>query len=240
MILSFLKTIIYVPMYNGLILLMDALPFIDVGIAVILFTIIIKLLLFPLSKKAVKTQIEMKRIAPELEELKTAYKDDQQEYAKQMLALYKKHDINPFSSILLMLIQIPIIISLYYVFLKGLPVVDVNILYSFVREPFFIDTNFLGLHDISTSKGVWLALAAAVSSFFQMRFSVPIPEKKTKARESFKDDLARSMSIQMRYIFPIVIFFIAYNVIGVVALYWITSNIFTIGQEIYIRRHLSK
>jgi YidC/Oxa1 family membrane protein insertase len=239
MFINFFKITIYEPLYNGLIALINIVPF-DAGVVVILFTLIVKFVLFPLSRKAVKTQLEMKAIQPKLTALKEEYKDDQQQYAVKMLEMYKEHEINPFSTIFLTLIQIPIIISLYYVFLKsGLPSIQVDLLYSFVSVPETVNMNFLGLIDIS-QKSVILALFAAVSSFFQMKYSVPIPQTKTKPGESFKDDLARSMSIQMRYVFPIIVFFIAYTISGVIAIYWFTSNIFTIAQEVYTRKNINK
>ena len=239
MFLSFFKVTVYKPLYNGLIYLIDTFPFMNAGMAVIVFTIIIKLLLFPLSKKAVKTQLEMKNIQPKLDELKLKYKDNQQEYAKKMLEMYKEHEINPFSTIFLTLIQIPIILSLYYVFLKGLPIIDPNLLYSFVEMPQNLSMHFFWIENISHKTHI-LAILAAISSFFQMRYSMPKIPAKGKLGESFKDDLARSMNIQMKYVFPVLVYFIAYNISGVVALYWITSNLFTIGQELYMRKNLKK
>ena len=75
MILAFFKVVFYQPLYNGLIFLMDVLPFVDAGVAVILFTILVKLILFPLSKSAVSTQFKMRQIAPQIEEIKKKYKE---------------------------------------------------------------------------------------------------------------------------------------------------------------------
>ncbi len=236
---SFFKITIYKPLYNGLVFLIDSFPFMNAGFAVIVFTVIIKLLLFPLSKKAVKTQIGMKALQPKMDELKEKYKDNQQEYARKILELYKENDINPFSTLLLTIIQIPIIISLYYVFLKGFPSIDAGFLYSFVKMPENLNMSFFWIESISNKSHI-LAILAAVSSFFQMRYSIPPHTPKGKPGESFKDDLARSMNIQMRYVFPVIVYFIAYSISGVIALYWITSNLFTIGQELYIRKHLKK
>ena len=239
MFISFFKVTIYQPLYNGLVYLIDSFPFMNAGFAVIVFTIIIKLLLFPLSKKAVKTQLEMRNLQPKLDELKVKYKDNQQEYARKMLELYKEYDINPFSTIFLTLIQIPIILCLYYVFLKGLPTINADLLYSFVKAPESLSMSFFWVDSIAGKSHI-LALLAAVTSFFQMRYSMPPHVPKGKPGESFKDDLARSMNIQMRYVFPVLVYFIAYSISGVIALYWITSNLFTIGQELYMRKHLKK
>src|ERR1035437_811775 len=115
----------YAPLYNGLILFINVIPFHDVGLAVILFTCIIKVIIFPLSQQSIKTQFEMKQIEPELNEIKLKYKDDKQVQAEKTMQLYKDKGINPFAGILLMLIQLPILIALYWVFLKGgLPTID--------------------------------------------------------------------------------------------------------------------
>lgn len=234
-------TLLTQPLYNGLVFLMDTSPIIDAGIAVILLTVIIKLILFPISKKAVITQLRMKQIAPELEKVKEEYKDDKQEQAKKTLELYKENNIKPFASILLVLIQLPIIFALYRVFLhSGLPEINTELLYSFVPTPDNVNVMFAGLIDI-TSKTWILAIAAAVTNFFQIRFSMPAytPPEKGKER-TLKDDFAKSMNMQMRYVFPVVVLFIAYSISGAIALYWTTSNLFMIGQELVLRKHKRK
>lgn len=228
----------YQPLYNGLVLLINLLPWVDIGIVVILFTCVVKLVLFPLSKKSVLTQIKMKEIQPELDAIKEKYKDNKQEQALKVMALYKERKINPFSGILLIFIQIPIIFALYFVFLKGgLPNIKTDLLYSFVKIPSSVSALFLGFMDI-TQKSYVMAFFAALTQFFQVKFAIP-KIKKTNLNSnqpSFKDDLAKSMSIQMKYILPVIIFFIARGLPAVVALYWTTSNLFTIGQELYLRR----
>lgn len=180
----------------------------------------------------------MKEIQPELDAIKEKYKDNKQEQALKVMALYKEKRVNPFSGILLLFIQIPIIFALYFVFLKGgLPKIDAGLLYPFVKIPTSIDISFLGLVDI-TQKSYVMAFFAALTQFFQVRFAVPSFKKNENAPKSnsFKDDLAKSMSIQMKYILPVIIFFIAKGLPAVVALYWTTSNLFAVGQELYLRR----
>ena len=185
---------------------MDVLPWIDAGLAIVIFTIIVKLILFPLSKKAVTTQLKMKKVEPELNALKEKYKDDKQLHAKNHGALSNQWN-QPFAGIILILIQLPIIIALYRVFLSGFSNIDASILYSFVHVPTAINTEFLGLVDI-TSKSLILALLAGVSSFIQVKLSVPPVSKSEKLRENmtkeerFKHDLTRSMGLQMRYMLP--------------------------------------
>lgn len=236
MISSLFNLVVYNPLYNALVGLINLIPWADAGVIIIIFTIFVRLILFPLSKASVRTQIKMKEIEPELNRLKEQYKDNKQKQAEEMMALYKKNQINPFSGFFLIFLQIPIIIALYYIFLKGgLPNFDSNLLYSFIPTPSPISMHFFGFFDIGT-KSIFLAILAGISQFFQVRLSMPAIKKDTNATPSFGQDLAKSMNIQMRYVMPVVIAFVAYSVSGAVALYWITSNLFTIGQEIVVRR----
>lgn len=237
--ISIYTTLFYQPLYNGLIFLMDVLPWADVGVAVILFTVLVKLILFPLSVRSVKTQLQMKRAEPELKTIRETHKDNREEVARKTLEVYRKYDIHPFAGFFLVLLQLPIIIALYRVFYKGgLFVTNTSLLYSFVHAPISINPHFLGLIDVAKSN-IWLAVLAAVSQFFQVRFSVPAPKARSE-NPSFQEDLARSMSLQMRFVLPAFIFFIAWKLAGAIALYWITSNLFMIGQELYIRRRYKK
>lgn len=232
------NTFFFQPLYNGLILLMGLLPWFDAGVIVILFTIIIKFILFPLSKKASLTQIALKEVEPDIAKIKATYKDNREEIARKTMELYRERNINPFSGVAIVLLQLPIIFALYFVFFKsGLPGLNNDLLYSFIPRPETINMNFLGLFDI-TQKSAILALLAGVSSFIQMRISAPLaPAPLAKGEKAnFKDELARSMSIQMKYVFPVIVFFISFTVSGVVALYWFTSNVFTIFQESYLKK----
>lgn len=240
MISSVFNTIFYNPLYNGLIFLIDKIPGSNIGLAVIIFTVIVKLVLMPLSRGAVVTQLKMKQLEPELAKLREKYKSDKQEQGRKMLEFYKVNGLNPFAGILLMLIQLPIILALAFIFYKGgLPVVNTEILYSFVQTPAVVSTLFLGFIDVSV-RNILLGALAGITQFFQVRFSVPAYKTTEGQAPSFKDDLARSMNVQMRYVLPALVFFISLGVSGAVALYWITSNLFTIAQELYFRRGIKK
>ncbi|HEY4503561.1 MAG TPA: YidC/Oxa1 family membrane protein insertase [Candidatus Paceibacterota bacterium] len=241
---SFYNTIIFNPLYNGLIYLMDILPWVDAGIVVIIFTIIIRLILFPLSKKAIVTQVRMKELEPEINRLKQMMKDDRQGQALKMMALYKEKKISPFSSFLVLLVQLPIIWALYSIFFRsGLPVVNTELLYGFVNVP-TVDMNFLGLVDIG-AKNTIMAIIAAIAQFLQLHFSLASMKStgtgvNTDTSSNIQMDMAQNMTKSMKYVFPIMVFFISYNIAAVVALYWTVTSIFTLGQEIVVRRHLKK
>lgn len=234
--IGFFHTTLYEPLYNGLVFLIGVLPGADMGLAVLILTIIVKLALFPLSEKAVRTQLAMKMYESDLNEIKIKYKNDKEGQAKATLNFYRENKINPLLSFLVLIIQLPIIISLYYVFYKGgFPQVNHDLLYSFVKIPGEINMNFLGLINIG-GKSLILAILVGVTQFFQMKLSIPPPAPRAEGKQSMKDELSRSMNVQMRYIMPVFVAFIAYSISGAVGIYWTTSNLFAIGQELYLRR----
>ncbi len=233
--MSFLyHTFFFDPLYNALVLLFKVFPWIDAGVVVILLTVLVRLIIFPLSRKAVLTQVKMNEIGPDLAKIKEKYKDRTEEQARLTLALYREKGVNPFSGILVIVIQIPIILALYQMFLH-LPEINSSLLYSFVAMPEDINTSFLGVLDI-TAKSAFLALLAAISTFFQ--FQISAKGQTSPKGNSFSDNLTRSMQTQMKYFFPVIIFLISYRISGAIALYWLTTNLFSIGQEIFVRRKL--
>lgn len=237
MISAAFHAFVYVPLYNGLVFLVDVVPAHDVGIAVVLLTVAVRVILFPLSRKAILTQAAMREAAPEIEKLKEKYKDKQEEQARAIFALYRERNIRPFSSFFLILLQLPILFGLYWVFWKGgLPSVDPSLLYSFVPGPEAVNMHFLGIFDMS-GRSILLAGLAGLTQLFHARLSMG-PRKPHTSDGSFSSDLARSMDIQMRYIFPLMIGGIAYTISAAVALYWVASNTFMIVQELSTGRRL--
>lgn len=222
--------LLYEPLLNALAFLISVIPGGDVGLAVILLTVLVKVILFPLSQRSVESQAKMNALAPELNKIKESGKS-KEEQAKLTFELYKKNKANPLSGCLLILIQIPIIFALYFVFYRGINF-DGGNLYSFIKAPEHdLNLMFLGFLDLA-GRSLPLAVLAGVSQYFQAHF-MPKPPAQTGATASFQESFSKSMHIQMRYIFPFVVAFIAYTISGVVALYWITSNIFSIGQQVY-------
>ncbi|MFZ2072673.1 MAG: YidC/Oxa1 family membrane protein insertase [Minisyncoccia bacterium] len=225
-------TVLYKPFVNILAFFVSIIPGGDVGIAVIILTLLVKTALFPLSQRSIESQAKMNALAPELKKIKTSGAS-KEEQARLTMELYKTNKTNPFSGCLLVLIQIPIIFALYYAFYKGINF-DSSSLYSFVNAPVNINMNFLGMLDL-TQKSLILAIIAGLSQFFQAYY-MPKPAISDSSSGSFQESFSKNMNMQMKYIFPFVVAFIAYSISGAVALYWITSNIFAIGQQIYVKR----
>lgn len=243
---SLWNTIFYQPIYNVLIFIIDNVTFGDVGFAIILVTIIVKLALSPLTRKSIKSQILMKRMEPELKQIKKDF-PNKEEQAKKTFELYKKYGTNPFSGCLVVILQLPVIFALYYVFYKGLSI-DSSLIYSFIQTPTSLHTNFLGLIEMA-SQSVFLGIFAGITQFVQGYLSSPIKPKKIeiiKEKElinepkTFQEQLSDSMQMNVKYILPVFIAFIAWKISAAVALYWIVSNMFTIVQEWYIRRQVER
>ncbi len=232
------NTFFYNPLYNGLVFLIDVLPGADVGLAVIILTIIVKLVLFPLSQKALKAQAAVKLAQKDIDEAKKKHADNREALAKEMLVIYKKYNINPFAGFVTLLIQIPVLFALYFIFYKGgLPMINADILYSFVPNPEFVNMQFLGIFDVS-ARSVVAALLVGITQYFQAKYALAKQEIPTEA--GFKGDFIRGLHIQMKYVFPVIITVIAYSLLSVVSLYWIVSNLFGIGQELYLKRRAEK
>jgi YidC/Oxa1 family membrane protein insertase len=237
------NSIFYQPIYNTLIFIINNVTFGDVGFAIILVTIIVKLVLSPLTKKSIKSQILMKKMEPEIKQIKKDF-PNKEEQAKKTFELYKKYGTNPFSGCIVVLIQLPVIFALYFVFLKGLSL-DNGLIYSWIAKPTIIHTNFLGLIELAgKSKSIVLAVLAGLTQFLQGYLASPMKAKIGDVevlpadKKTFQDELASSMQMNVKYILPIFIAFISWQISAAVALYFVISNIFTIVQEWFIRRSL--
>ena len=235
--ISFFHTVLYTPIYNLLMFFTDILPGQDIGLAVIAVTLIVKIIIMPLSFAALRTQRAIKAIEPEMKEIREKLKDDKETQAKEMFALYKKYGVNPFAGLLTLIIQLPIVISLYWVFNNTeLLTVDMSLLYSFVPAPLAISPLFLGVFAV-TGASITLALLAGLTQLVYGWYAIPVPEKSTKKPGTdMQADFGRSLAIQMRFMLPVFIAVAAYFTSVAIALYFITSNLVGILQEYVVRR----
>ena len=242
MIAAVFHAIVYNPIYNGLVFFVDVLPNHDVGLAVIIVTIIVRLILAPLSRRAIDAQMKMKEIAPELETVKAQYKDKQEEQTRAIMALYKERGVHPFSGFLLLLIQLPILLGLYWVFARGgLPTVNTAILYSFVHVPQTVNMEFLGLINMS-SRSIVLAVLAMLTQFAYTRLSMGPRGSQTPVEaveSSFSTDMAKSLDLQARYVLPLMVGVIGFTIAAAAPLYWVTGNIVMIIQELLAGRRFN-
>lgn len=230
-------TILVQPIFNLLVFLYDVIPGSDMGFAIILLTVIIKLILWPFMNSSLKSQKALQEIQPKIEELKTKHKDDKEGLAKAMMGLYQQEKVNPFSSCLPLLIQFPILIALYRVLLQGFDPAALGQLYAFVPNPGSINNLFLGFLDLSVPS-LWLAIIAGVFQFFQTRMlTSKRPPKQVEGKPAAKDEtMLASMNKSMMYFMPAVTVFIGATLPGGLALYWVTITVVSIVQQAIVLR----
>jgi YidC/Oxa1 family membrane protein insertase len=237
MIPSFFHAFFYNPIYNALVALVALVPGGDVGVAVIILTLCIRLILFPFSLSAARTQRAMKILEPKIKELKDKHKGDKEKEAVETLALYKEANVNPFASILTVFIQIPVLLALYWVFrYEPFSTIDTIRLYSFTPVPHEVSLLFLGLFYVN-GKSLTLAIAAGIAQFLQAHFALAGTMKPSGT--GMQADFQRVMGMQLRFVFPFLIGTISYTTSGAVALYFITTNLAGALQEWWVKRKLS-
>lgn len=231
-------TLFYEPLYNLIAVVLSIVPLHDIGMAIIVVTFLVKLVLLPLNLSALRSQYIMKRLEPELNKIKELQKTKPHEASKKMIELYRNEKINPIASLFAIIIQIPIFIALYFVFSKGLTV-DPDSLYSFVTFPEILHTEAFGLFDV-TEKNIIVALLAGISSYIlARRQTAAMVTKKQPHEESFQDHLMKSMKIQLLYVLPVIITFSGAILPSALALYWFVSNVITYGQDVYMKNKLA-
>jgi len=224
--IKFFHITLWQPLFNLLILFYLYIP--NLGVAIILLTVLIRVILYPLQAKAAKSQLALQAIQPKLKEVQKQHKDNKEEQAKAMMALYKTEGINPFSGFLVMLIQFPILIVLYRLFWQGIQEENFQYLYSFVQRPETINTMFLGMN--LNEPSTILAVLVGIAFFAQAKLSTPNKPKKSdkKGAGAMFGDMFQK---QMLYVFPVFIVFILLRLPSALGLYLLISGIFTAGQQ---------
>ncbi|TSC91365.1 MAG: preprotein translocase subunit YidC [Parcubacteria group bacterium Licking1014_17] len=230
--------IIYKPIFNALIAIYNFIPGHDLGLAIILLTIIIRLIFLPLTIRTVASQQLMAKIQPKLKELKERYKDNKQALGEATMALYKEHKINPLSGCLPLLIQFPVLIALYRVFLAVFKPQDLpSMLYSFISNPGVITPIAFGFFDLS-KRSIVLAIVAGVMQFIQARSSFSL-QKSSGSMD--KDSFASKMNKQMMYFFPFTIILIAWGLPAGITIYWIVTTLYSyVEQKLVYKYRVSK
>lgn len=228
------NTLLYQPLFNALIFLYQFLPGKDFGVAVIALTIIIRLILYPLMLKSIRSQKILAELQPQIQEIQQKYKNDKERQSKEMMALYQKEKINPLGGCLPLLLQLPILIALYRVFWDGLTPGAMNSLYSFVPSPGEINPSFLGLINLAEPSAV-LAVLAGILQFFQTKMLTP-KTKKTAAKGGQMAQFSNMMQKQMLYFFPLFTVFILWKLPAAIGIYWAITALFSIFQQYLITK----
>jgi len=250
------RTFFWKPVYNLFIGFLDITSK-NLGWTIILLTLFIKLLLFIPTQKGMKAQRIMQKLQPELEKIKNKNAGNQQAIAMQTMELWKKHKVNPFSSIVPMLIQFPVLIALYYVIEGGLSEYQSFFLYDFTWFSNFeyadISYNFYGFLELLQTplqymSALWLPVVVAIAQFFAMKLSFAKmkqqqeerkKDKNYKKPEGFMGDMQgemQKMSGVFMYILPVMILFFTMFLPLAVGVYWLISTLFSIGQQYAVNK----
>ncbi len=223
--------IFYQPIFNLLVWLYNILPGHDLGLAIIILTFIIRLVLYIPSKKSIKAQKELASIQPEIEKLKEKHKGNQEKMGPELMALYKEKKINPFASCLPLLIQLPFLFAIYKVFLDGLTKSDsLNALYSFVANPGPLNPLAFGFFNLADKSWVVAALAG-IAQFWQSKMMM------NKKQSS---GLSGAVNSQMLYIMPVVTIIIGGQFPAGLTFYWLLTTLFSIAQQYIVLRGKEK
>jgi YidC/Oxa1 family membrane protein insertase len=237
-LINFFYIILYQPLFNALVLLYNYIPGHDFGIAIVFLTLVIRFILFPISIKAINSQKGLQKLQPKIQELQKKYKDDKEKQAKEILELYKSEKINPFSGLLLALIQLPILIALYQVFWNGLNPKELMALYSFVANPGQINALFVHLIDLSKPNLI-LAILAGLTQYFQTKMVLP-KNGPTAEKKGNGPDFSQVMQKQMVYFLPVFTVIILVSLPSALGLYWTVSGLFSVVQQYFVLKEDKK
>ncbi|MFH0969718.1 MAG: YidC/Oxa1 family membrane protein insertase [Patescibacteria group bacterium] len=227
---------IYQPLYNILVFLYNNFAFHDFGIAIIIITLILKVILMPLSKKQIESQKKMQELQPKIKEIQNKYKDHKEKQSQELMKFYKENKTNPFGGCLPMIVQLIFLIAIYQVFFRissNNLNVQGEVLYSFVTNPGQINNMFLGIIDLAKSS-IPLAILAAAAQYYQTKMLMAKQKKDSKPSDSKTPDFAQMMSKQMLYLGPLLTLFIGIKFPAGLALYWLVSTLFVIGQQYHM------
>ncbi|MBU1045595.1 YidC/Oxa1 family membrane protein insertase [Patescibacteria group bacterium] len=230
---NFFHVILWQPLFNLLILLCYYLPGHNLGVAIIVLTLLIRVILYPLQDRASRSQLAMQALQPKLKEIQAKYKNNREEQAKAMMELYKTEKINPFSAFLVTLIQLPILFILYRMFWQGIQEENFVYLYSFVQRPEVINPMFLGINLNEPSP--FLAVIVGITFFLQSKFAMPKKEK-NQNQSPKKSGFADMFQKQMIFLFPILITVVLLRLPAALGLYLLVAGIFMAAQQFFIRK----
>lgn len=232
--LSFLfNELFYRPLFNALVLLYQTAAFYDLGVAIIILTVALRLALWPLASRALRSQKELTALQPEIKRIQEKHKDNKDEQMKHVMALYKEKHVNPFSGFVPILIQLPVLFALYRVFFAGFKAGSLTALYGFVPNPGVLQHLFLGMINLATTHNVVLAGMVGIFQFYQSRMMLRDQVKRQKGAPA-KNDFSAHMSKQMVYVMPAAIAFTAYILPTGIALYLAVTTMFSIIQQMHV------
>lgn len=236
MISSLFHTILYQPIFNLFVGLYNILPGHDLGLVILVLTVLIRLALYPLTNSSIKAQKSMQDLQPKMAAIKSEFPNDKQKQAEATMALYKTHKINPLTSCLPMLVQLPLLIALFWVLRDGLASQNLGAnLYPFVHNPGVLNPLSLGSFDLA-KPSIVLSVLAGLAQFFQAK-SLSVKKAPKEAGSGAKDeDMTAMMNKQMLYVMPVMTVLIGIKFPAGLTLYWFSSTALMVAQQMLMFR----
>lgn len=237
------RALFFKPIFNVLIFFTDVFPGHNLALAILALTILIKVILIGPSKKALVQQQKMQKVQIEIEAMRKKYAGDQQKIAEETMALWKKHGVNPFASFLPMLIQMPIMIALFYVVKDGLMPHNSIYLWPPLKEfsLTLISKDLFGVLNLEQAGVLWLAIVVGLLQFVSIKLTMamrkPAKDQEKDDKKAQVPDQMQAMNKMMIYGMPALITFFAFSMPAAVGFYWGISTIFSIGQQWLLREH---
>jgi len=226
------NVVLYQPILNLLVFLYNVIPLHDLGVAIILLTILVKLVIYPLTKQSIRSQKALQTLQPKLEELKKKYAGDREGQAKAMMELYKEEKVSPLGSCLPLLIQLPLLIAVYQVFINVIPAEQLQSIYPFVTNPGQLNPIAFGFLDLAKPNFV-VALLAGLAQFWQTKML--ITKKPPKNLPGSKDEnMMAIMNQQMQYFMPAFTVIIGLSLPAGLTLYWLVLTLLTAFQQVFM------
>lgn len=228
--------ILYKPIFNLLVVLYNILPGHDLGVVILLLTIIIRAILYPFTGASIKAQKSMQELQPKLAEINAIHKNDAQKRAQAMMELYKTHKVNPLTSCLPVLIQLPFLIALFWVLRDGIASTNLaQNLYPFIPNPGHLNSVSLGFLDLAKPSYV-LAVLAGAAQFWQAK-SMTRKQPPKEAGAGAKDEsMTAAMNKQMLYMMPALTVLLGFRFAAGLTLYWFLSTVLMVAQQWLINR----
>jgi len=214
------------PLFNLLIVFYKLIP--DMGVAIILLSILIRLLLLPSSLKALRAQKALQKLQPEIEKIRKKYPNDQQAQAQALMKFYAENKISPFSSCLPTLIQLPFLLALFVVFRYSLDEAHLSLLYPFIKAPEQIKTTFLGLINLAVPEKYVLPYLTGLLQLIQSKMALP--------KKIAPDDKQAQVSRQMMYFMVFITVLFALQLPAALPLFWLVSILFAIVAQYLVLR----
>ena len=227
--------ILYRPILNFLVFLYNYLPGNDFGVAIIILTILVRVIFMPLSIKALRSQKIMSQLQPKIKEIQQKYKNDKTAQAQATMLLYKENKANPVAGCLPLLVQIPVLFALYKAFADVFKPESLNLLYGFLIKPDVIKNISFGFLDLAKNSPA-LAVLAGVLQFFQSKISLSSQKGPlaTSGSAGSMQEAMSGMGRQMLYFFPFMIIIIGWKLPAVLVLYWAVTTLFSVFEQFYI------